>query len=392
MRPLLAGMSSVLIGLAIFEVTMQPRNSERIELATIFVVMAILMGVIAVWLPRFSRSLRSIRWTFGILSVVSFVIVLVGVGAVAGRMFLDEHDAALLLVVLGFGVVAAVGFALSVSQPLTEDLERLALAADRVASGAENIPVAIDRVDEVGKLARSIDQMVSRLDAAERAREVDVEARRAFFAAVGHDLRSPLASLQAAVEALQDGVVNDQSRFLASMEREIGVLATLVDDIYLLARIESGGLDLVPTVIDLTELADEAIEVVRPLADRRGITINLESPELVLAYGGSAAVGRVVRNLLDNAVRHAPDGSEVLVRVLADGDPSVLVIDEGLGFDEAFVPSAFDPFSTNDPARVRGNGGSGLGLAIASGFVSAFGGQIWAEPGPGGKVGFRLPA
>lgn len=391
MRVIFGGLASVLIGLAIFEVTMQPAEAERVELGLIFAAMALLMGVVAVWLPHFSRSLRSIRITFGFLSIVSFLIVLLGTFAVAGRMFLDQHDATLLLVVLGFGLVSAVGFALSVSRPLTDDLEKLATAADRVASGRGAVSTPIDRVDEVGRLARSLDQMIVRLDAADSEREADADARQAFFAAIGHDLRSPLASLQAAVEALQDGVASDTTRYLDSMEREIGVLSTLVDDVYLLARIESGAVDLDLVVVDLTELADESIEVVRPLADRRAVSILMESPRPVMVAGGVAALGRVLRNLLDNAVRHAPTGSIVVVEVGTDGSPSVLITDQGPGFDPAFVGSAFDRFSRDDPARVRDHGGSGLGLAIASGFVTALDGEIWAEPGPGGKVGFRLP-
>ncbi|MDH3464271.1 MAG: HAMP domain-containing protein, partial [Acidimicrobiia bacterium] len=206
MRAVFAGLASILVGLVILEVTMQPQNSERFELVIIFGAMAALMAIVAIGLPRFTRTLRSIRWTFGILSVVSFGIVVVGLVAVAGRMFLNDHDLTLLLVVMGFGIVSAIGFAISVSKPLTDDLERLADVADHIAKGHVEAPVSIDRQDEVGRLARSIDDMVSRLDSAEHERQANVQARQAFFTSVGHDLRSPLASLRAAVEALQDGL------------------------------------------------------------------------------------------------------------------------------------------------------------------------------------------
>lgn len=176
------------------------------------------------------------------------------------------------------------------------------------------------------------------------------------------------------------------------MEREIGVLSALVEDIYLLARIESGGFELDTSFVDLTELADEAIEVVRPLAERKAIALRLESQAPVVARGGDVALGRVFRNLLDNAVRHSPPGAEVVVTLTSAGGPSVTVTDQGVGFDPAFVAAAFERFSRSDPARVRDHGGSGLGLAIAGGFVRALKGEIWAEPGPGGKVVFRLPA
>lgn len=392
MRAVFAGLASILVGLAILEVTMQPQNSERFELVIIFGAMEALMAIVAIGLPGFTRTVRSIRWTFGILSVVSFGIVVVGLVAVAGRMFLNDHDLTLLLVVMGFGIVSAIGFAISVSKPLTDDLERLADIADHIAKGHVEAPVSIDRQDEVGRLARSIDDMVSRLDSAEHERRANVQARQAFFTSVGHDLRSPLASLRAAVEALQDGLASDPTHYLASMDREISVLSALVEDIYLLARIESGGIDLDPSPVDLTELADEAIEVVRPLATQKGIDFRLQSPRPVMAIGGSEALGRVIRNLLDNAVRHSPAGSEIVVSVGADGSSSVTVVDQGSGFAPDFVPYAFDRFSRGDPARLRDQGGSGLGLAIANGFVSALDGEMWAEPGPRGKVGFRLPA
>jgi signal transduction histidine kinase len=111
-----------------------------------------------------------------------------------------------------------------------------------------------------------------------------------------------------------------------------------------------------------------------------------------MALGGPEALGRVIRNLLDNAVRHSPDGAEIVVAVGADGSPSVTVVDQGEGFAPDFIDVAFDRFTRGDPARMRDKGGSGLGLAIASGFVSALDGEMWAEPGPGGTVGFRLPA
>jgi signal transduction histidine kinase len=98
-----------------------------------------------------------------------------------------------------------------------------------------------------------------------------------------------------------------------------------------------------------------------------------------------------MRNLIDNAIRHAPVGSVVTVEVNRDAGATVMVLDEGPGFSDAFLPFAFESFSRSDADRSRETGGAGLGLAIAKGFVSALDGEIWAEPGPGGKVGFRLP-
>ena len=391
MRLAVGALAVVLVGLALFEVTMQPSDAERLELGAIFALMAALMMAVAVILPPFARTNGSIRVTVAVLSSASFFVVTVGLVAVAGRMFFSEHDLALLLVVLGFGVVAALGFAIAIGRPLTSDLEQIASAADRVAEGDLAIRSGVTRHDEVGRLSVAIDGMIDRLSTAEAGRQADSDARRSFFAAVGHDLRTPLASLRAAVEAMQDGVASDPARYLDSMERDVGVLSSLVEDLFLLARIESGGMDLEHGVIDLTELADEAVDVMTPLAAERGISLRLQAEQRVLARGGAEAVSRVFRNLVDNAIRHGPPGSEVVIEVTGSLYPKVRVVDAGPGFSPDFVERAFDRFTRDDPARGRDSGGSGLGLAIAHGFITALDGEIWAEPGPGGKVGFQLP-
>ncbi|HLV54082.1 MAG TPA: ATP-binding protein [Actinotalea caeni] len=98
----------------------------------------------------------------------------------------------------------------------------------------------------------------------------------------------------------------------------------------------------------------------------------------------------MLRNLLDNAVRHAPAGTEVTVRVDREG-PRVQVLDDGPGFAPDFVDRALQPWARADESRTRGTGGSGLGLAIAAGLVDAHGGRLWVEPGPGGRACFTLP-
>jgi signal transduction histidine kinase len=107
--------------------------------------------------------------------------------------------------------------------------------------------------------------------------------------------------------------------------------------------------------------------------------------------GAPEALGRVIRNLVDNGLRHAPEHSSVVVRVANGADATVEVLDQGPGFDVQLLPTVFESFSRADPARTRDTGGAGLGLAIARGVVEAHGGTIWAQPGPGGRVGFMLP-
>ena len=391
MRALLAFIAAVLAGLALFQVTMQPSGSDRIELGVIFIVMAAVSATASILLPVVARRSQRLITTLFVLSVVSLVIAGFGLVVTASRMFFSDHDLTLVVVVLGFGLLASLAFALSASKALTEDLTRMSDTAGKVAAGDLLARTGVSRADEIGQLAKGIDEMAQKLEEAHAARVIEDERRRQFFAAVGHDLRTPLASAQVAVEALRDGVAADPDRFYASLQRDLSVLHALVDDLFLLARIQAGDVAIEPVHTDLTDVADEAIEVLHPVAVRADVEIRLDAPSRVVARTGPEAVSRVMRNLIDNAIRHAPAGSVVTVEVTGVREATVMVLDEGPGFSEAFLPFAFESFSRSDADRSRETGGAGLGLAIAKGFVSALNGEIWAEPGPGGKVGFRLP-
>lgn len=393
MRGVIFGAGALALGLALMEVAMQPTNTERIELGVIFALMVILMAVGARWLPGQARRNRSLRATVTLLSLLALLVVTAGAVAIANRMFLSQHDLTLLLVILSFGVLSALGFGLTVSRPLTADLDEMSHTAAEVAQGILDGQVDIERNDEVGRLGTALDTMTARLRQAGEARAADAEARRAFFAAVGHDLRTPLSSLQAALEAIQDGVVTDTGRYLGSMEKDIAALSRLVEDIFLLARLDAGSIELERVSVDVAEVVDEAIDVLAPLASEHDVSIVLGTSGSVIASASPDAVARVVRNLIDNAIRHSPAGSSIAVGITRYSDTvKVHVVDEGEGFDADFIPVAFERFTRADDARTRETGGSGLGLAIAGELVAALQGRIWAEPGPGGRVNVELPA
>jgi len=187
-------------------------------------------------------------------------------------------------------------------------------------------------------------------------------------------------------------VADDPDLYLVGMERQVKALTFLVDDLQLHTRLVSGTLQLNRARIDLTELADESMEIVRPLAESRGVKLLLEATERVMVDADGSQLARVIRNLLDNAIRHAPDGSVVLVQV-ARGDVNVVlrVHDEGTGFPAEFRDRAFEPFTRADPARDTRTGTAGLGLSIARGIVNAHDGTVALGDGPGGDVRISLP-
>lgn len=335
-----------------------------------------------------TRRTRSLRHLVLAITLASLAIGAAAALVLARLMVLDAAEARAVIGVLATTAVFAVVLALVASAPLGRDAQRVEAAVRRLEAGDRTGRTGVQRADELGHVARALDELTARLDELERERLTFEEERRTMLSSVGHDLRTPLAALRAAVEALADGVAPDPDRYLRAMARDVEALGSLVDDLFLLARIESGRLELRRELLDLSELADEAVEALSPAAATRSITLQLDSPGRVPVEGNAAAIGRVIRNLVDNAIRHAPEASTVDVIVTAGG--TVRVVDRGPGFPADFA--AFERFARADPSRNRATGGGGLGLAIARGLVEAHGGRIWIERGAGGQVVFELPA
>jgi two-component system sensor histidine kinase BaeS len=348
--------------------------------------------LVAFILRRVMRHARSLRHQVLAVTLVALAIGAVAAVLLARLMILDSTELARVAGVLAITAVFATLLVVLASVPLGRDARRLEATVRRIEDGDRAVRTGVDRADELGHVARALDQLTARLDRLERERAGYEAERTAMLSSVGHDLRTPLAALRVAVEALSDGVAPDPDRYLRSMRRDVEALSALVDDFFLLARIEAGRLELHPTAVDLTEVADEAIEALAPVAASRGITVALAARARVHVRGNPTALGRVIRNLIDNAIRYGPEGSQVRVMVSADGKPSVHVVDDGPGFPHDFSAEAFGRFTRADASRNRATGGAGLGLAIARGLVEAHGGRIWIEGPPGGRVAFELPA
>ena len=391
MRIIIVLVAVVVAALAVTELTMQPSAADRTALLVIFGSIAAATGLASWLLPRATNRFRTLRHTVLLVSMAAVAVVAVAVAVSAQLMFLSSHDLRLVVVAVGLGVVLGALLAATISRPLAADLEQLAGTARKVGQGDLSARAGLDRPDEVGTVAVAMDGMIEALRAAERERDQVEDARRAFLAAIGHDLRTPLTSLKATIEALQDGVAEEPERYLRSMLADLDLLSGLVEDLFLLAQIEAGKLDLHAEPVDLSDLADEAVEAMTPIARQRGVEIEIMTDHHITVLGSERELGRVIRNLLDNAIRYAPPSSRVQVEV-GNGpqEATVRIVDEGPGFPDNV--DVFESFAKGDAARTRTHGGAGLGMAIAKGLVEAHGGSIAIEPGPGGRVAFRLPA
>ena len=324
-----------------------------------------------------------VRFVAAMLAVLGVAVLMIAIAAQS--MFINDQDQRLLMWVLVPAVLGAALVAMLMARPVARDASKICDAAMRVADGDLGARTGVIRSDELGEAAAMFDKMVDRLDAIEHERAV-------MLSAISHDLRTPLAALRASVEAIRDGVAPDPDAYLSGMERQIQALASLVDDLQLHSRIVSGTIGMTRTRLDLTELADEAMETLRPLAESRRVALLLEAEQRVTVDADASQLARVIRNLLENAIRHAPDDSVVLVQVASNPHRATLrVVDEGEGFPADFRERAFEPFTRADPARDLRTGTAGLGLSIARGIVTAHGGTIGIADGPGGVVELALP-
>jgi signal transduction histidine kinase len=352
--------------------------------AAVTVVAAVLAG------PLLRRA--SFRARLVMVALIAVVASLANLGALAALMFIDPHDAALMGSLLAYSLGAGVAAALVTSRSQASALDRLSRTASRLAEGDLDARIGpLGAGPELDALARALDEMAERVQrsiAAERAAD---RVRRDLITAVSHDLRTPLAGLRAVAEAVEDGVVDDAAtlrRYMADLRAQVGTLSRLVDDLFELVQLEEGALLRESSRARLEDVIGAAIDACRAQADAKGLVV-----ERRLDGAGntpcSPRIGRVLQNLLQNAIRHTPaDGT---VRIEARRRPHVIelvVADTGQGIPADALDRVFDPFWRGDPSR--SGPGSGLGLALAKRIVEALGGDIRVESAPAAGARFAV--
>jgi signal transduction histidine kinase len=314
-------------------------------------------------------------------------------------MFASQHDLLLATGLLVFATGIAVIVGLFLSATITSRIQQLSAAAIMVAKGDLDTRLVVVGRDEMAMLARSFNDMVLQLELAEQKKAGAERLRRDLIAWVGHDLRTPLTSIRAIIEALSDGLIEDEEtrlRYLKTAQANIKSLSNLIDDLFEMSQIDAGGFRLELEMGNISDLVSDIYELFAEQARMKGVQLEAYiSPDVGLVLMDEKRIGRVLANLISNAIRHTPAGGAVQTNIFkSDSELHAIVKDNGEGIQPGDLPNIFDRFYRGEKSRNRSTGGSGLGLAIARSIVEAHGGSITAdsEPGKGTIIRFILPA
>ncbi|MBK9006396.1 MAG: HAMP domain-containing protein [Anaerolineae bacterium] len=391
----------VAITLGIFTLVMFPPMQDIANLAlylSLTALVSAVIGYLAYSLGWIHMS-PTLRWTLLGGYILASVLTFFNVWFSAQMMFSSQHDLLLAIVLLVFagGMATVLGYFLSGT--ITQRIHLLKNAAENIAHGELNTRVPVQGHDEVAGLAKTFNQMAEQLQESDSKQRELEHMRRDLIAWVGHDLQTPLTSVRAILEALSDGVVEDPetaSRYLRTAQRDVNSLSALIDDLFQMAQLDTGGFPLDRQNASLSDLVSDTLESFTEPAKQREIKLegNVEY-NVDPVNMDTQAIGRALNNLIGNALRHTPDQGRVSVWAHRTGKGiEVTVSDTGEGIREEDLPHVFESFYRGDAARSRSRGtGAGLGLAIARGIVQAHGGEIRVEskPGKGTLFTFTIP-
>ena len=371
-------------------------SSDILHTSIWAVAIAVVVTVIGVILLKIVAG-RSIG---AMLTLVAFVTVGTSLIAAASTVVLmlgSVGDPVLEL--LALSGLAGLAVALFFSRRITKVTKRLLGAVREVGDSGIYTPPAIRLPAELAGLSEGLAEAHDRLGKS-RAREQALEAsRRELVAWVSHDLRTPLAGLRAMAEALEDQVVTDPrevSHYHSQIRRETDRLSAMIDDLFELSKIHAGTLRLSPRLVALEELVAEVVASTEPVARAKGVRLTGSAVRGMPVVIDTAEMGRAVKNLVTNAIRHTPmDGTIEVIGEIQAGMACVSVADECGGIPPGDLPRVFDVAFRGESARTpdpAAKGGAGLGLSIARGIVEAHSGQISVRnTGPGCQFRIKLP-
>ena len=308
-----------------------------------------------------------------------------GQGAYYAQVQQDTTTTIILVAVVAAALASLLG--LVVARRLASPLERLEATAAALAHGDLAARSGLSgRTDEIGSLGRSFDAMATDLERGE-------VSRRRFFQDAAHEMKTPLAVIDATAAAVMDGVYAHEDRHLETIRAQTRLLGRVVDDLRTISLADAGALPLSLEAIRLDAVVAATAAAFAAKAEARGVVIRTApdpSPPVTVTADRDR-LGQAIATMVDNAIRFAPAKSQVVIQSSVSAQAArVAILDDGPGVGAGDVAHVFDRLYQADPGRDRGSGTSGLGLAIARAIVEAHGGHVGVENRPEGGAQFWL--
>ena len=396
---LLPIVGTLLSGIIMFQL---PENDVR-ELVTFMTVTGILSTTLSYTFYRLGvmEWFGSLRWSIWMVIALTVLMIFLNVWGIARFTFREQHYLTLTSVLLVFAGLTAVTIGFFASKTMTDRLSKLADATEKLAGGDFTIRLNISGNDEIAQLAATFNDMAQNLQEVDEQKRQLEQTRRDLTAWVSHDLRTPLASMRVMIEAMLDGVVQDEAtvhRYLDNSRAEIEHLSHLMDDLLELAQLDVGHLTIHIQRASIRDLISDTIGAMTAKAKQRKIALKGEvADDVDMIQMAPDKIQRVLSNLVDNAIKYTDAGESVTLRAWrSDADIRIDIHNSGSYIPQDVLPRLFESFYRGEGSRVRGDDGgrgAGLGLAIARGFIEAHGGRIWANSieSKGTTFSFTLP-
>ncbi|MET3721888.1 MULTISPECIES: HAMP domain-containing sensor histidine kinase [unclassified Arthrobacter] len=366
------------------------------DVATIVAVVmswALAIGAVTMVLQRVLRT-ASIVVQILLVVLATMAILVAGMVSAFNAMFITEADLQVMWFILLIASILAVVVAVFLGAGLARNTNRLAGDAARIGRG-ESLAPQPKMTSELAALAAELAATSHRLEESREREQAVEKARRELVAWVSHDLRTPLASMRAMAEALEDGVAEDVSAYHRRIIGQADQMAALVNDLLELSKIQAGTLMLHHQQLDLYDVVSDAIADLAPVAASRAITIKGGAMTPTVVWADGASLSRAIRNVVLNGILYSDEGSTVSIAVTADGGDAVVEVRDGCGGIPAedlprMLTAGWQKNSSRTASRYSG---AGIGLSLVQGIVQAHAGTLEVANVEGGcRFQLRIPA